>query len=644
MSDESVAPGISVVLPDGSAKQLGAGATGAELASAIGPRLAKEAIAVRVDGILRDLTAPLPTGARVEILTPSSKEGLRILRHSCAHLMAQAILRLFPEAQFEDGPATEDGFWYDIKTNRPITPEDFPAIEKEMQKIVQEKTPVRRREFPRDQALEFFQSAGQNFKLDIIRAVPEGEKISIYDQGEFSDLCRGPHVPHTGYFKAFKLTSAAGAYLKGDSSNVQLTRVRGLCFPSKKELEEHERLLEEARKRDHRKLGRELELFMFHEYAPGETFWLPKGKTMYEILRRKATDFHREEGYLELFTPMLFKKELFETSGHWQNYRENMFTLTCEEHDYAIKPMNCPSHMLIFRDKRRSYRELPLRYFDQGVLHRNEVSGTLSGLTRVRQFCQDDSHIFLSADMLEAEISRVIAMVRRTYAPFGMEFAAVYLSTRPEQNFLGAVEDWNKAEAALEMALKANALDYQVNAGDGAFYGPKIDFIVRDALRREWQTATIQLDYQLPARFGLTYVDVDNTEKCPIVVHRALFGSFERFLGILIEHYAGAFPFWLAPEQVRVLTISEKFTEYARGVTRRLVHEGFRATLDERDDKISFKVREAQLAKVPYMLVCGQKEMDTDSISVRTREGGDQGSKPLAELLREFAALDHMKF
>ncbi len=636
MDDDGSSPEISVLLPDGSAKKLSRGATGADLAAAIGPRLAKEALLIRVNGELRDLAAPLPDGAQVAILTAKDPEGLQALRHSCAHLMAQAILRLFPEAQFEDGPATEDGFWYDVKTDRPLNDGDLPAIEEQMRKIVAEKVPVRRIDLTRAEALALFERRGQTFKLGLIRSIPEGERISAYEQGEFLDLCRGPHVPHTGVFKAFKLTSTAGAYLGGDASNIQLTRVRGLCFATKSELEEHERLLEEARRRDHRRVGRELELIMSHEWAPGETFWLPKGKIFYDTLVERSVRLHRQQGYQEVFTPMLFKKELFEVSGHWANFREDMFTLETEGQEYALKPMNCPSHMLIFRDRKRSYRELPLRIFDRGVLHRNESSGTLSGLARVRQFCQDDSHIFVSQEMIAEEISRVIAMARRVYSAFGLEFTGIYLSTRPEQKFLGTVEQWNQAEAALEEAIKANGLPYTVNPGDGAFYGPKIDFVVTDALRRKWQTATIQLDYQLPARFELRYIAADNSLKCPIVVHRALYGSFERFMGILIEHFAGAFPFWLAPEQVRVLSISEKTVDYAKTVYARLLEADLRASLDSRDDKISYKVREAQLEKVPYMLVVGQKEAEQGTVSVRTREGGDQGVSPLGEVIERF--------
>jgi len=635
---------ISLILPDGSSRTMPAGSTGADLAASISPRLAREALAVRVDGAMQDLAQPLPDGAHVEILTADNPEGLQVMRHSCAHLMAQAIRRLHPEAQFEDGPATEDGFWYDVKTDKPIGPEDFQAIEEEMRKIVKERLPVSRRELGRGDALRYFKDRGQDFKLGIIAEIPEGDTISVYEQGDFSDLCRGPHVPNTGVFKAYKLTTAAGAYLKGDSNNVQLTRVRGLCFSSKKELEEYEKLLEEARRRDHRRLGRELELFMFHEWAPGEAFWLPKGKTLYDVLRTKTSTLHLNEGYQEVFTPMLFKKDLFETSGHWQNFREDMFILDCEETQYCLKPMNCPSHMLIFREKKKSYRELPLRIFDMGVLHRNEASGTLSGLTRVRQFCQDDSHIFLTADMIAEEITRVISMVRRVYATIEMEFGAIYLSTRPQEKFLGTVEQWNKAEAALEEALKANKMDYEIAPGDGAFYGPKIDFIVRDALRRDWQTATIQLDSQLPMRFELSYVDADNSEKTPIVVHRALFGSFERFMGILIEHFAGAFPFWLAPEQVRVMTISEKFVDYGRKALAELQQAGIRATLDDRDDKISYKIREGQLMKVPVMLVCGQKEVDSQTIAVRTREDGDKGAWPLEKVVDYLKSENQVEF
>lgn len=718
---------ITITLPDGSQKEFAEAVSAREVAESIGSGLAKAALAAKVDGTPVDLGARIDRDARVEILTPRQPEGLEVLRHSCTHLMAQAVKRLWPHAMLEDGPPTEEGFWYDIKTEPPITAEDLPRIEKAMQEIAKENLEITRRELSREEALDLFRERGEKYKIAIIENLPSDAVISTYRQGEFVDLCRGPHVPSTGVFKAFKLLSVAGAYWKGDARNDQLTRVRGTAFPDKKELKEYLALLEEARKRDHRKLGRELELFLYHEWAPGETFWLPKGKILYDVLQTMSSDLHREEGYHEVFTPMLFKKNLFETSGHWKHFRDDMFIvpgqeattlsesevaewlprvendlagyekagqflnfigeykqvaaasgatpasklgkllgdgsplttkywylfekkpgefvlLSGAEHEvYALKPMNCPSHMLIFRDRRRSYRELPLRIFDQGVLHRNEATGTLSGLTRVRQFCQDDAHIFLTADMIADEITRVIRMVRRIYDAVELEFAHVFLSTRPEKA-MGTREQWEQAEAALKTAIEANGMDYSINEGDGAFYGPKIDFIVRDALKREFQVATIQLDYQLPARFELKYTDANSNEVCPIVIHRALFGSFERFLGIIIEHYAGAFPVWLAPEQVRVLSISERFVDYAQRVFETLRADGVRVELDARDDKIGAKIREAQLAKVPYMLVVGEKESETEAVAVRSREKGDEGAMPLDAFRERIGAEKSRRF
>ncbi|MDK2970585.1 MAG: threonyl-tRNA synthetase [Candidatus Sumerlaeota bacterium] len=702
---------ITITLPDGSTKEFAGAVTGAEVAAAIGPGLAKAALAIQIDGQTADLATPIERDAHVAILTARQPAGVEVLRHSCTHLMAQAIKRLWPDAMLEDGPPTEDGFWYDIRTDPPVSPEDFGRIEKTMLEIVKEDLPIKRRELTREEALVLFAERGEKYKLDIINKIPDGQVISTYQQGEFIDLCRGPHVPSTGAIRAFKLLSVAGAYWKGDARNDQLTRIRGTAFGDKKEMKEYLELLEEAKKRDHRKLGRDLELFMHHEWAPGETIWLPKGKSIYDTLSQMSSALHKEQGYQEVFTPMLFKKDLFETSGHWKHFRDDMFivpgqeattleakevaewaarleaeipTLPAHEQErvtaalknagdaagklalillesptfstkywnlfekkpgefvfltgntrevYALKPMNCPSHMLIFRDRRRSYRELPLRISDQGVLHRNEDSGALSGLTRVRQFCQDDAHIFLSEEMIAEEIARVISMVRRVYEPFGLEFSKVFLSTRPAKA-MGTKEQWDLAESALKEAIEANKMDYQINEGDGAFYGPKIDFIVRDALRREFQVATIQLDSQLPARFDLKYTAADGSEKMPIVVHRAIFGSFERFLGIVIEHFAGAFPVWLAPVQVRVLSISEKYVDYARKVYDALLLDGVRAELDVRDDKIGAKIREAQLQKVPYMLVVGEKEQETAGVSVRSREKGDEGAMPL-DVFRE---------
>ncbi|MBI5154165.1 threonine--tRNA ligase [Candidatus Poribacteria bacterium] len=710
MSSPNAISPVVITLPDGSKKEFDGPVTAMQVAQAISEGLARNALAARVNGQTADLSAVIAGDATVSILTTRDAEGMHVLRHSCTHLMAQAIKRLYANAMLEDGPPTEDGYWYDIKTEPPITPEDFPRIEEEMAKIAKEKLPVARRELSRAEALDVFGKRGEKYKLHIIESIPEGDTISTYQQGEFIDLCRGPHVPNTGVFKAFKLMSVAGAYWKGDARNDQLTRVKGTVFPDKKELKEYLEFLEEAKKRDHRKLGRELGLMMHHEWAPGETFWLPKGKVLYDTLRRMSTQLHVSEGYQEVFTPMLFKKDLFECSGHWKHFRDDMFIVpgqeaeilkaeqiagwagkleadiaSLHEHEsarvrerlagaaspaarlsvmltesptfstrywylfekkpgefvlltgndrevFALKPMNCPSHMLIFRDTRRSYRELPLRISDQGVLHRNEPSGTLSGLTRVRQFCQDDAHIFVAEEQIADEITRVIGMVRRVYGAIGMEFAHVFLSTRPPKA-MGTREQWDHAEAALKQAIEANKMEYTVNEGDGAFYGPKIDFIVRDCLRREHQVATIQLDYQLPSRFELKYTAADGSERSPVVVHRALYGSFERFMGILIEHYAGAFPVWLAPEQVRVLSISEKYVEYARKVREALARDGIRAEADVCDDKIGAKIREAQLQKLPYMLVVGEKEQEIGAVAVRSREKGDEGAVPLAEFL-----------
>ncbi len=719
MSAPAVSP-VTITLPDGSKKEFEGPVTGHEIALSISEGLARAALAIVVDGRTIDLSTPIANDSDVVLLTAHQPAGLEVLRHSCTHLMAQAVKRLWPEAMLEDGPPTEDGFWYDIRTEPPIAAEDLPRIEKEMQKIAGEKLPVTRRELSRDEALAFFAERGEKYKLHIIEKLPADAVITTYTQGEFTDLCRGPHVPHTGVIKAFKLLSVAGAYWQGDPSKDQLTRVRGTAFGDKKGMKEYLELLEEAKKRDHRRLGKELGLFMTHEWAPGTFIWLGRGKILYDTLSAMSTAMHRAEGYQEVFTPMLFKKDLFETSGHWKHYRDDMFIVPGQdaatlddagvaewerhisgeieglpEHErkrlnealegqtgakerlsvllqsetfntrhwnlfekrpgefvamsgadrevYGLKPMNCPAHMLIFRDRRRSYRELPLRISDQGVLHRNEATGTLGGLTRVRQFCQDDAHIFLAEDMIAAEITRVIGMVRRVYAAVGMDFAGVFLSTRPEKA-MGAKEQWDRAEAALRQAIEANDMEYTVSEGDGAFYGPKIDFIVRDVLKREWQVATIQLDYQLPARFGLKYTAADGSEQMPVVVHRALYGSFERFIAILIEQFAGAFPTWLAPEQVRVLSISEKYVDYAKGVRDGLLAEGVRAEADLGDDKIGAKIRDAQLQKVPYMLVVGEKEQETGSVAVRSRSEGELGVMTCAEFRERIAAEKDVRF
>jgi len=710
MSAMSVASSqpIQITLPDGSVKTFDGPTSGAAIAASIGTGLAKAAVAVLINGKPADLAAPIEADATVSILTAKSPEALEILRHSCTHLMAQAVKRLRLNALLEDGPPTEEGFWYDIKTEPPLTPEDFEAIEKTMAEIVKEALPIERMVLSREEARKVFEARGEKYKLDLIARIPEGDTISAYKQGEFIDLCRGPHVPNTGIFKAFKLMSVAGAYWKGDARNDQLTRVKGTAYFTEKELAAHLTMLEEARKRDHRKLGRELELFMHHDWAPGETFWLTKGNLMYKLLSRMMSDLCREEGYDEVFTPMLFKVDLFRTSGHWDHYRDNMFVvpgqdartlepadiqawadrlaaeaatlLTLEEwkaaqagmaglstptdrlsfllrikgiggkywnlfekspgvfvimesaanETYALKPMNCPSHMLVFRDRRRSYRELPLRIHDQGVLHRNEASGTLGGLTRVRQFCQDDAHIFLAQEQIEQEITQLIGLIKRVYTAFGMEFARVFLSTRPD-DFLGEKETWDRAEQALENSIRANGIQFKINAGDGAFYGPKIDFIVRDCLNREWQTATIQLDYQLPARFGLKFVNRNNEDEQPVVVHRAIFGSFERFFGILIEHFGGNFPTWLAPVQARVMTISDKYEAYATEVYDTLRRQGVRVEKDFSAEKIGAKIRDGRNMRVPYLLVVGEKEEAARSVAARSQTEGELGAIALED-------------
>lgn len=636
--------GITVSLPDGTTRNFSSPLTVHEVATSLSAGLAKVALAAKVNGRTVDLAYRIDADAAVEILTSRSTESLEILRHSATHLMAQAIKRLRPNALLEDGPPTEEGFWYDIRTEPPLTPEDFPAIEAEMSRIVKENLPIKRRILSRCEALDIFEARKEKYKLDLIDRIPEGDTISAYEQGEFIDLCRGPHVPSTGMFQAIKLMAVAGAYWKGDAKNEQLTRIKGTAFHTRKELDAHLNMLEEAKKRDHRKLGRELELFMHHEYAPGETFWLTKGFTMYRLIARMMSDLCRDEDYEEVFTPMLYKAALFETSGHWSHYQDNMFIIRNQDDtDYALKPMNCPCHMLIFGDRKRSYRELPLRIHDQGVLHRNETSGTLSGLTRVRQFCQDDAHIFLAQEMIEGEITKLIGLVKRVYKTFGMDFAKVLLSTRPEK-FLGEKETWDSAEKALENSIRANNMEFTVNAGDGAFYGPKIDFIVRDCLNREWQTATIQLDYQLPRRFQLSFINRDNTEETPVVVHRAIFGSFERFFGIIIEHFGGNFPTWLAPVQARVLTISEKFETYGNEVYGKLRGLGIRAEKDFGADKIGAKIREGRNMRIPYLITVGEKEAASGTVAVRSQIEGELGVLPLDTFLARLDAEKSIKF
>ncbi|MGE3727724.1 MAG: threonine--tRNA ligase [Candidatus Sericytochromatia bacterium] len=556
---------------------------------------------------------------------------LHCIRHSAAHIMAHAVQDLFPESQFAIGPVIKDGFYYDMDLPRALTTEDLEAIEKRMKEIVKANNPFMREEWEKDQARTWFGENKQTFKQEIIDGIGD-EKVSIYKEGDFTDLCAGPHVRYTKQCKHFKLLKVSGAYWRGDEKNPMLQRIYGTAWQTKEELDKYLFQLEEAAKRDHRKLGKELDLVMFHEYAPGAPFWLPKGQTIFRILSDKMRNYNLRNGYVEVGTPQMFRKDLWQTSGHWDHYRENMFIFDDEDTQIGLKAMNCPSHMLIFKNEHHSYRDLPMRIHDQGVLHRNEKSGALSGLTRVRKFCQDDAHLFVTPEQVEPELRTLLAMAKNTYEVFGMKFSKVYLSTRPD-DYMGELEMWNQAEASLTKVIEEAELNYQINAGDGAFYGPKIDFIIEDALGREWQTATVQLDFQLPLRFELKYIAQDNSAKTPIVIHRAIYGSLERFMGVLIEHYAGAFPTWLAPVQCHVINLGEAHLDYAASVHKQLLKAGVRSHLDLRNESVNYKIREAQLQKIPYMLVVGDREMEAGAVSVRALREGNQGSAPLAEFI-----------
>jgi threonyl-tRNA synthetase len=569
---------------------------------------------LKLSGTLDCDPAPLPT-----------------LRHSTAHVMAQAVKRLFPDVKVAIGPAIEDGFYYDFYKPEPFTPEDLEKIEAVMRDIVRADLPFERREVARAQAIELFRQRGERFKVEILEGI-DAETVSLYRQGDFEDLCRGPHVRSTGEIKAFKLLSSSGAYWRGDERNPMLQRIYGTAWLSREDLDTHRWRLDEARKRDHRKLGRELDLFVFHDVSPGAPFWLPKGMILFRELERFAREAQDARGYTEISTPIMVHKRLWEQSGHWEHYQDNMFTLEVEEQTYSLKPMNCPESTLVYRHALRSYRDLPLRLSEMGRLHRNERSGTLTGLFRVRQFTQDDAHIYCRPDQIQEEITGVLELVREFYKVFNLA-PSFKLSTRPE-SFLGTVAQWDAAEQALHAALEANGLAYEVKPGEGAFYGPKIDIGIQDVLGRDWQIATVQLDFtMLPERFDLTYIDSDGQPKRPVAIHRAIFGSFERFIGIITEHFAGAFPTWLAPAQARVLPVSEKHAAYGRTVHRRLVEARVRAELDDRNEKLGYKIREAQLAKVPYMLVVGGREAQNGTVSLRCRTGEDLGAVPVERVL-----------
>jgi threonyl-tRNA synthetase len=622
---------ISVTLPDGSTRSLPAGAPVREVAEGISPRLAKVALAAVVADQLVDLSHPLTVDAAVRIVTPDSPEALALYRHSTAHLLAAAVTTLFPSVQCGIGPATDEGFFYDFVVPRPFVPEDLVAIEAKMREMAQADLPYARQLWPRDEAIRFFGERPEPLKVQLIEEKTEGQaEVSCYtikDRDTFVDFCVGPHVPSTGRLKAFTLLSTSNAYWKGDARNQPMQRVYGTAFLTEKELKQHLFQLEEAKKRDHRKIGRDQKLFMFHPWAPGATFWLAKGTTLYNTLAGYMREVLGPAGYVEVKAPIVFNKALWETSGHWQHYRQNMFLVETEGEQMGLKAMNCPGHFLMYASEVRSYRDLPVRFHEQTPLHRNEASGVLSGLTRVRQFSQDDAHCFVMESQIAEEVERLLRLVERVYADFGLQYS-VKLSTRPEE-FLGTVETWDRAEADLQRALDAAGKPYAINAGDGAFYGPKIDFDVTDAIGRTWQCATIQLDYMQAERFDLSYIGADNAPHRPVIIHRAIFGSFERFVALLTEHFAGAWPLWLAPVQAVVVPISDRHHAYASDVRDRLVAAGLRAELDHREERIGYKIREAQLQKVPYMLVAGDREAAERTVSVRSRSAGDLGARAL---------------
>jgi threonyl-tRNA synthetase len=636
-------PQVAVTLPDGATRSFPMGSTVRDVAEAISPRLAQAALAAVVEDRLVDLTTKLERDVPVRIVTSSSPEALTLYRHSTAHLMAAAVTSLFPNAQCGIGPATDEGFFYDFIVDRPFVPEDLEAIEKKMKELATEDLAYQREMWPRDEARRFFASRGEPLKVQLIEEKTEGQShVSCYtikDRDTFVDFCVGPHVPSTGKLKAFKLLHTSNAYWKGDARNQPMQRIYGTAFFSEKELQAHLTQVEEARKRDHRKIGRELGLFTFHPWAPGATFWLAKGTRLYNTLANYMRDVLYPSGYQEVKTPLVFNQALWETSGHWQHYRENMMLIQSEGIAMSLKPMNCPGHFLLYASEGRSYRDLPLRFHEQTPLHRNEASGVLSGLVRVRQFSQDDAHCFVTEDQIAEEIERLLRLVQRVYSDFDLAYTAK-LSTRPVE-FLGEIATWNHAESQLKTALERAGQAYTVNEGDGAFYGPKIDFDITDAIGRKWQCATIQLDYEQPERFDLKYVGADNTEHRPVVVHRAIFGSLERFIALLVEHYAGAFPLWLAPVQAIVLPISDRHLQYGRDVLKRVEAAGLHAELDERQEKIGYKIREAQLRKIPYMLVVGDKEAESQTVAVRSRSGGDQGAQDLDAFIE--AALDEVR-
>ena len=623
---------VNVKLPDGSLRSFDNPVTVAEVAASIGPGLAKAALAGRVNGTVVDTSYRMSADAELAIITDKDSAGLEVLRHSSAHLLAHAVKELFPDAQVTIGPVIDDGFYYDFSYKRPFTTEDLVVIEKRMNEITKRDVKVERTEMPREEAVKFFINMGEKYKAEIIASIPSTEPISLYKQDNFIDLCRGPHVPSTGKLKVFRLMKVAGAYWRGDSKNEMLTRVYGTAWAKKEDQEAYLHRLEEAEKRDHRKLGRQLDLFHLQDDAPGMVFWHPHGWTVWQIIEQYMRGLLNEAGYNEVRTPMVMDRVLWEKSGHWENYRENMFTTESEKRDYAVKPMNCPGHVQIFNQGVKSYRDLPLRIAEFGSCHRNEPSGALHGLMRVRGFVQDDAHIFCTEAQIQDEAGRFIDLLRKVYGDFGFNDIAIKLSTRPPKR-IGADQVWDRAEAALKASLDAKSLQWELNPGEGAFYGPKIEFSLKDSLARVWQCGTLQLDFALPGRLGAEYVTEGNARNTPVMLHRAILGSLERFIGILIENYAGAMPMWLAPVQVVVSSITENQAGYAKELELALKAAGVRAISDLRNEKISYKIREHSLQKLPYQLVVGDKEVAARLVAVRTRKGEDLGQMALADFI-----------
>ena len=618
---------VKVTLKDGSVKEVATGTSYLEIAKSLNQKLGKQALLAVVDGVNKDLSDTIEKDAAVEFVTPDTKEGLHAIRHTASHVMAQAIQHLFPGVKFAIGPAIDTGFYYDIDSEHVFTPEDLAAIEKEMAKIVKQNIPLVRSEVPRKDALARFAAEKEIYKVELINDLPEDAVISLYTQGDFTDLCAGPHCPSTGRVKAFKLMSLAGAYWRGNEKNKMLQRIYGTAFPSKEELDEYLHMLEEAEKRDHRKLGKELDIFSMHDEGPGFPFFHPNGMRIRNAILEYWHQVHRKYHYEQVMTPMILNRELWIRSGHWDHYRENMYFTKIDDMDYAIKPMNCPGGMMVYNTRPHSYKELPLRYAELGLVHRHELSGALHGLFRVRCFTQDDAHIFMTPEQIQPEITNVIKLFNEVYSTFGLKYHAE-LSTRPE-NSMGDDESWELATEGLRKALEANHLEYIVNEGDGAFYGPKIDFHLQDSIGRTWQCGTIQLDMQLPEKFNCEYTGEDGQKHRPVMIHRVVYGSIERFIGILIEHFAGSFPVWMAPNQVRVMPITDKQQAYAKEVNDKLFELGYRTQLDDRNEKIGKKIREAQVQKVPFMLIVGEKEAESKTVAVRQRHGGDLGAMTL---------------